>query len=129
MAKIAFLDNKMIWAGGDNVPRFLDSKGELQTGVVIATYEDTFDPKYEYSYEEIDGKFYAKQGDLVAVDPVEEKRILDEIQAVKYKEDRKSEYPSYGDQLDALYHAGVFPDSLASKIKAVKDKYPKPKGI
>ena len=39
---------------------------------------------------------------------------------------RRIEYPSVGDQLDALYHAGVFPADMAAKIKAVKDKYPKP---
>jgi hypothetical protein len=39
---------------------------------------------------------------------------------------RRLEYPSVGDQLDALYHAGVFPADMAAKIKAVKDKYPKP---
>ena len=32
---------------------------------------------------------------------------------------------SLGDQLDALYHAGVFPAEMAEKLKAVKDKYPK----
>ena len=34
-------------------------------------------------------------------------------------------YPSIGDQLDALYHAGAFPEDMATKIKAVKEKYPK----
>jgi hypothetical protein len=157
MGKIAFLNNKLIWAGGDEPPNFLDSEGELETEVVIAKYADTFDPKYEYSYEEIEeeyevtpaiaevrddegnvtteavpavmGKrveFYAKQGDLVVVDPVEEERIFNEEQAIKYREERQPEYPSVGDQLDALYHAGIFPDDLASEIKAVKDKYPKP---
>lgn len=43
----------------------------------------------------------------------------------KYIQDRKREYPSIEDQLDALYHAGVFPQEMADKIKAVKDKYPK----
>jgi hypothetical protein len=38
---------------------------------------------------------------------------------------RKSEYPSIGDQLDALFHAGVFPPEMAEQIQAVKDKYPK----
>ena len=45
---------------------------------------------------------------------------------VKYKDDRKMAYPEIGDQLDALYHAGVFPKEMADKIKAVKAKYPKP---
>ena len=38
---------------------------------------------------------------------------------------RQAEYPPIGDQLDALYKAGVFPAELAAQIKAVKDKYPK----
>ena len=46
--------------------------------------------------------------------------------ATKYRTDRKEEYPEIGDQLDSLYHAGVFPADMAAKIKAVKDKYPKP---
>ena len=42
-----------------------------------------------------------------------------------YAEKRQSEYPSIGDQLDALFHAGVFPTDMAATIQAVKDKYPK----
>ena len=38
---------------------------------------------------------------------------------------RGNEYPRIGDQLDALFHAGVFPAEMASKLQAVKDKYPK----
>ncbi len=34
-------------------------------------------------------------------------------------------YPPIGDQLDALYHAGVFPQEMADKLKEVKEKYPK----
>jgi hypothetical protein len=42
-----------------------------------------------------------------------------------YQEKRVSEYPSMGDQLDALYHAGSFPAAMTASIKAIKDKYPK----
>lgn len=42
-----------------------------------------------------------------------------------YKELRAAEYPAIGDQLDALFHAGVFPADMAALIQAVKDKYPK----
>ena len=45
--------------------------------------------------------------------------------ALTYSDKRKSEYPAIGDQLDALYHAGVFPADMAARLKAVKDKYPK----
>lgn len=47
------------------------------------------------------------------------------VAAESYKVNRVAEYPSIGDQLDALFHAGVFPDDMAAKIQAVKDKYPK----
>tara|TARA_R110000803_G_C11864453_1_gene307590 strand:- start:34 stop:327 length:294 start_codon:yes stop_codon:yes gene_type:complete len=48
------------------------------------------------------------------------------LQALEdYQAPRKKEYPSIGDQLDALYHAGVFPSDMTATIKAVKDKYPK----
>ena len=42
-----------------------------------------------------------------------------------YKFSRQSEYPAIGDQLDALYHAGVFPEDKAAQIQAVKERYPK----
>lgn len=42
-----------------------------------------------------------------------------------YQEKRVLEYPKIGDQLDALFHAGVFPPEMAALIQAVKDKYPK----
>jgi hypothetical protein len=43
-----------------------------------------------------------------------------------YREHRKNAYPPIGDQLDALYHAGVFPPEMAEKIRAVKESFPKP---
>ena len=43
----------------------------------------------------------------------------------KYQRDRKRKYPDMGDQLDALYHAGAFPEDMAAKLKAVKDEFPK----
>jgi hypothetical protein len=45
--------------------------------------------------------------------------------AKDYQRKRQPEYPTIGDQLDALYHAGVFPTDMAAQIKAVKDKYAK----
>ena len=42
-----------------------------------------------------------------------------------YDEMRRRSYPSIGDQLDALFHAGVFPDDMAATIQAVKDANPK----
>jgi len=50
-----------------------------------------------------------------------------EIENSQYQRNRFKEYPSIGDQLDALYKAGVFPEEMAAQIQAVKDKYPKTK--
>ena len=65
---------------------------------------------------------YDKDGNEVEVDQA----LIDSwIAPDEHKYQRMSEYPDIGDQLDALYHAGVFPEDMANKIKAVKDKYPK----
>ena len=53
------------------------------------------------------------------------KRSIEEAKTI-YKDKRRFAYPEIGDQLDALYHAGVFPKEMADKIKAVKDANPKP---
>jgi hypothetical protein len=45
--------------------------------------------------------------------------------AIAWIQNRRDDYPDMGDQLDALYHAGVFPDEMAAKLKAVKDANPK----
>ena len=48
-----------------------------------------------------------------------------EYAAVKYKDDRKAEYPDYGTQLDYIYHNGI--DKWKTDIvDPVKNKYPKP---
>ena len=52
-------------------------------------------------------------------------RLQAEYEAQTYARSRTPEYPAIGDQLDALFHAGVFPAEMAAAIQAVKDKYPK----
>ena len=47
----------------------------------------------------------------------------DRIAKLTYAEKRSAEYPSYGEQLDDIYHNGI--DGWKTTIKAVKDKYPK----
>lgn len=54
-----------------------------------------------------------------------EQTLLDWVDPNAHKQKRANEYPSIGDQLDALFHAGVFPPDMAAAIQAVKDKYPK----
>jgi len=53
-------------------------------------------------------------------------RLRSEQERTQYQRQRAPEYPSIGDQLDALFHAGVFPPEMAAQIQAIKDKYPKP---
>lgn len=45
---------------------------------------------------------------------------------VGYVEARKAAYPTLEEQMDILYNEGY--DAWRSKIKAIKDKYPKGKG-
>lgn len=47
-------------------------------------------------------------------------------QAQEYREKRAREYPSIGDQLDALWKGGVDADAMKARVLAVKAKYPKP---
>ena len=47
------------------------------------------------------------------------------LKATEYMEKRKFEYPSIGDQLDMIYHAGLGGDEFQEAIKIVKNKYPK----
>ena len=76
------------------------------------------------SYKNVrDNKIKAKQEE--ALKKVEEDKKKSESQLVSYTAVRSAMYPSIGDQLDALYHAGIFPEEMANKIKEVKDKYPK----
>ena len=56
---------------------------------------------------------------------VEKERLSSVRNNTEYQRQRALEYPSIGDQLDALFHAGVFPPEMAAKIQAIKDKYPK----
>jgi hypothetical protein len=51
-------------------------------------------------------------------------RLQAEWDAQDYSRNRQAEYPPIGDQLDALFHAGVFPADMAAQLQAVKDKYP-----
>ena len=67
-------------------------------------------------------KAYDKDGNEVEIDRSKVDAWSDPNE---YKDKRQVEYPDIGDQLDALYHAGAFPEDMANKIKAVKDKYPK----
>jgi hypothetical protein len=59
-------------------------------------------------------------------DDLRQQKQQQTLETLNYVDLRRSEYPPIGDQLDALYHAGVFPEEMAAIIAAVKSKYPKP---
>ena len=63
-----------------------------------------------------------KDGNKVEIDMIAVNAWVDPD---AYKRQRQMEYPSIGDQLDALFHANVFPAEMTALIQAVKDKYPK----
>ena len=90
--------------------------------ITWATLDDEYDMLYAYTHS----GGVATKGDLLPVDTDEEKRKDDEWKAIKYRDERKSEYPNIGDQLDDLYKKGAFSTEMAAKIKAVKDAHPKP---
>jgi hypothetical protein len=65
--------------------------------------------------------------------PVTDEQIATEQQRLQmihdwheYRRNRAVEYPTIQEQLDALYHAGVFPAEMTARIRAVKEKYPAP---
>ena len=72
---------------------------------------------------------FDKDGNPVAITQslvdAEVARMEAERLATEYQRQRAAEYPPVGDQLDALFHAGAFPEEMAAQLQAVKDKYPK----
>ena len=45
------------------------------------------------------------------------------LNSLTYVQKRLTEYPTFGEQFDKLYHEGY--DAWKSSIKTIKDKYPK----
>ena len=84
---------------------------------------DSFIVRGEIIYENI--QLADKNKTLPTEQEIEEKlaelKYQGEINV--YQEKRKSEYPSWGDQLDKIYHSGI--DAWKADIKSIKDKYPK----
>ena len=84
---------------------------------------DSFIVRGEIAYENI--QLADENKTLPTEQEIEEKlavlKYLEEVNV--YQEKRKLEYPSWGDQLDQIYHNGI--DAWKADIKAIKDKYPK----
>jgi hypothetical protein len=71
-------------------------------------------------------------GELVSLSEEEEKKFNDDANKSKlekekkqYSIDRKKEFPSFGDQLDYIFHHGL-EKWKTDIVQPIKDKYPKP---
>jgi phage baseplate assembly protein gpV len=65
---------------------------------------------------------YDADGNEVAYDKAAVQAYVD---AHAYIAKRAAEYPSIGDQLDALWKGGAEAEAMLAKVQAVKNKYPK----
>ena len=65
---------------------------------------------------------YDEAGNEVAYDKAAVQAYID---AHAYIENRRAEYPTIGDQLDALWKGGDAQTEMLAKVMAVKAKYPK----
>ena len=74
------------------------------------------------SVDDTAGAFDA-QGNQVVID---ESLVNAWVDPETYKYNRVKEYPSIGDQLDALWKGGDAAAEMLAKVQAVKTKYPKP---
>ena len=72
-----------------------------------------------------------QDGNVVVLDEekivAEVARLKAEYEAKEYQRKRASEYPSFADQFDLLYHGGY--DVWKAKIDEIKNKYPKPESM
>jgi len=95
-------------------------KALIFNGEVVDLSESEFDVSPEMSWVDCDDtvKVGYTYSDGTFTAPEEYTLTYDQL--------RKYDYPSIGDQLDALFHAGVFPEDMAATIQAVKDAHPKP---
>ena len=86
-------------------------------------------PKAEVSVEENDVKKITWHNDTTTIAEADilakQKELVTAYDKVKYQRDRAEAYPSIGEQLDLIYHAGQGGDAFQAAIKAVKDKHPK----
>ena len=68
---------------------------------------------------------FTEDGTKVELDDAKVAAARAELDLLKYKDQRKEEYPDWGTQLDYIYHNGI--DKWKTDIvDPVKAKYPKP---
>mgnify|MGYP005993273849 CR=1 FL=1 len=113
--------NKLIFNEQGNLVTFLEE--EALTSWDTKDTETIIDAPDDFVLEGyitrlVDGEVVQEEEDVSG--------LLAYAESIRYINERAQAYPSIGDQLDALYHAGVFPSEMADQIQAVKEAYPKP---
>ena len=85
-----------------------------------------------FTFTDHDNKVYSNLIILDESDKPTEQECIDGVKAMQadydsrqYMRNRRVKYPDIGDQLDDLYHAGVFSVDMIAKLKKVKDDNPK----
>ena len=102
--------------------------GRLPFGIgVIMNYLElkTWDSEHSCVWREIVSRFGQSEYDDADRRAIHMATLRTEWEAKEYQRKRASEYPSIGEQLDMIYHAGQGGDAFQAAIQAVKDKYPK----
>ena len=94
-------------------------------------YKDENNNIYSYPLDGSQDEFIGKK---VAVTQAEADAIIEEklsiqreeiLNTLPYDKKRSLEYPSIGDQLDALWKGGSAAEEMKAAVQAVKNKYPK----
>lgn len=98
---------------------------------MIKFYKDSNDNIYSYP---ADGSQDHLIGDKVSVTREQADAIINAkfqpireelMSKLSYADKRLAEYPSIGDQLDALWKGGNEAEAMRLRVLAVKEKYPK----
>lgn len=97
-----------------------------------AQYDAEWQEAKEIAPAMVDGK-WTQQWEIVEKYTAAERATLEETRAAQqaeasrtqYQRNRAAEYPSIGDQLDALWKGGDAATAMLAQVQAVKNKYPK----
>jgi len=85
----------------------------------------TWNSEHSCVWREIVSRFGQSEYDDADRRAIHMATLRTEWEAKEYQRKRASEYPSIGEQLDMIYHAGQGGDAFQAAIQAIKDKYPK----
>ena len=74
-------------------------------------------------YHNINGKKVKFTAEEETARDLEEAEWKKEYDANQYQRDRATDYPTWQERMDLIYHSGVA--GLKAELKKTKDKYPK----